>query len=306
MQSGFGQLILGAFLSVALICASVAASAETRVQLTANLIWKRDSPWFGGFSGAEVTNSGGQITLLTDKGKLIHAQMRRDMGQLKGLNVTKVAAIRHPRGQPVGGLFADAEGIAIGSTGETYLSFEHAQRVVQMDPETQITTRLPGHPDFDRMARNKQLEALAIHPDGTLYTLAERVPAHRKSFPLYAFSNDTWRVAYHIPRRGPFMMVGADFDDLGQLYLLERALSPLGFRSRIRRFDLDAPNLSETLLLLSGPGRFDNLEALSVWRDPKGNTRLTLVSDDNFRSIQRTQIVEYTVTEELAHRRTNP
>ena len=65
-------------------------------------------------------------------------------------------------------------------------------------------------------------------------------------------------------------MVGADFDDKGQLYLLERAVSPLGFRSRVRRFDLNAPDLGETQLMISGPGRFDNLEALSVWRDPEG------------------------------------
>ena len=93
------------------------------------------------------------------------------------------------------------------------------------------------------------------------------------------------------------MMVGADFDDKGQLYLLERAVSPLGFRSRIRRFDLNAPALGETQLMTSSPGRFDNLEALSVWRDPEGNTRLTLISDDNFLPIQRTQIVEYLLTE---------
>ena len=297
MQSGSGQLIRPVFLSFVLICAALAASAQTRVQLTANLIWKRDAPWFGGFSGAEVTNGGQHITLLTDKGTLVFAQMQRDMGRLEGLKVTKVVPVRHPTGQPVGGQFADAEGIAIAPTGQTYLSFEQVPRVVQMDPITQITTRLPDHPDFDRMARNKQLEALAVHPNGTLYTLAERVPTFRKSFPLYAFSNDTWRVTHHIPRRGPFMMVGADFDDVGRLYLLERALSPLGFRSRIRRFDLSAPNLGETLLMLSGPGRFDNLEALSVWRDPKGNTRLTLISDDNFLSIQRTQIVEYILTQ---------
>lgn len=276
------------------------------MRLTGNLIWAQDAPWFGGFSGAEVSQDGARITLLTDKGTLVYADMHRDNGQLQALNVTKVAPVRHSGGQAVRGHFADAEGIAVGPQGQTYLSFEHAQRVVEIDPETQITTRLPDHPDFYRMARNKQLEALAVHPDGTLFTLPERVPGQRKGFPLYAFHKGAWRVTHQIPRRGPFMMVGADFDDKGLLYLLERALSPLGFRSRIRRFDLSAPDLGETLLLTSGPGQFDNLEALSVWRDVSGNTRLTLVSDDNFRSIQRTQIVEYTLTEVLAPARAKP
>jgi hypothetical protein len=267
------------------------------VRLTSNLTWKSDAPWFGGFSGMEVSGNGAQVTLLTDKGTLVEAQMVREGDVLTELKVRRIDRVRHIDGRPVRHQFADAEGIAIGPDGKTYLSFENAQRVVQLDPKTQITTRLPDHPDFKRMARNKQLEALAIHPNGTLYTLAEWMPEHRKSFPLYAFSNGRWRVPHQIPRRGPFMMVGADFDDNGILYLLERALSPLGFRSRIRRFDLRAPDLGETEVMVSGPGRFDNLEALSVWRDPEGKTRLTLISDDNFLSIQRTQIVEYVLTE---------
>lgn len=271
--------------------------AEPSAKLTTNLIWKRDAPWFGGFSGAEVTENGAEITLITDKGMLVRARMLREKGLLLGLNVREVAPIRHPDGQPAGGQFADAEGIAIGRDGATYLSFEHAQRIVRLDLKTQTTTRLPDHPDFARMARNKELEALAIHPNGTLFTLAERVPAQRRSFPLYAFSNGSWHVAHQIPRRGPFMMVGADFDEKGRLYLLERTLSPLGFRSRIRRFDLNTPQLDEIRLMASGPGQFDNLEALSVWHDAKGHIRLTLISDDNFKSIQRTQIIEYTLTE---------
>jgi len=37
----------------------------------------------------------------------------------------------------------------------------------------------------------------------------------------------------------------------------------------------------------------DNLEGVSVWRDADGALRATLVSDDNFRFLQQTEIVEY-------------
>ena len=46
-------------------------------------------------------------------------------------------------------------------------------------------------------------------------------------------------------------------------------------------------------MLTTYPGQFDNLEAISLWHDRSGATRITMISDDNFLRIQRTQIVEY-------------
>ena len=40
----------------------------------------------------------------------------------------------------------------------------------------------------------------------------------------------------------------------------------------------------------------DNLEGISVWQDEQG-LRMTLISDDNFRAFQRTEIVEYRLTD---------
>lgn len=44
----------------------------------------------------------------------------------------------------------------------------------------------------------------------------------------------------------------------------------------------------------------DNLEGISVWQDPDGRIRLTMISDDNFMVFQRTEIVEYAVDPPLA------
>ena len=50
------------------------------------------------------------------------------------------------------------------------------------------------------------------------------------------------------------------------------------------------------MLLESRPLQYDNLEGISVWQDAQG-IRLTLISDDNFGLLQRTELVEYRVTE---------
>lgn len=40
----------------------------------------------------------------------------------------------------------------------------------------------------------------------------------------------------------------------------------------------------------------DNLEGISVWQSPNG-LRMTLVSDDDFRFFQRTELVEYAIND---------
>ena len=48
----------------------------------------------------------------------------------------------------------------------------------------------------------------------------------------------------------------------------------------------------EEILLTTRPLQYDNLEGISVWDDGQG-IRLTMISDDNFLIVQRTELVEY-------------
>jgi hypothetical protein len=68
----------------------------------------------------------------------------------------------------------------------------------------------------------------------------------------------------------------------------------VGFRNRVRRFALDGTG--EEVVLETRVLTYDNLEGISVWQDVQG-LRMTLISDDNFRSFQRTEIVEYRLTD---------
>jgi len=288
-------LILRLFVLLAFVTPLV-AKAEPVLLPSSSVVWDLPAPWFGGFSGAEVSEDGETLTVVTDKGNLVVAKMIRRAGKLSALQMLRKMAILTPKGAPLKRRDSDAEGLAIGAGGTGYISFEHNHRVMQFNVASARLSALPQHPDFAALPPNGGLEALALHPNGTLYTLPEQ-PADAKEVPIYAFRDKAWRRAGSLPRRGPFLPVGADFDRDGRLYLLERSFGPLGFRSRIRRFDLTAPQLGETTLMTSWPSQYDNLEALSVWYDAAGRTRLTLISDDNFLSIQQTQIVEFTVKE---------
>lgn len=289
MQIRPRQLILSC---VVILACALPAQAES-LRMTSNVIWSRAEPWFGGFSGLEVSADGTQISTITDRSNFIRANLIRKNDTITAIQFMGKKALKYANGARLKNENADSEGLALATSGMAYVSFEHSHRVARLNMQTGVTHRLPSHPDFAAFPNNSGLEALAIHPNGMLYTLPETSATQRTPFPLFAFDGTAWRKAHDIPRRGPFRPVGADFDSDGRLYLLERALTPLGFRSRIRRFDLTTPDLAETSMLTTYPGQFDNLEAISLWHDRSGATRITMISDDNFLRIQRTQIVEY-------------
>jgi hypothetical protein len=144
------------------------------------------------------------------------------------------------------------------------------------------------------MQTNASLEALAIDSDGTLYTIPERSGGATQPFPVFRLRNGIWDQPFSIPRRGAFLVTGADIGPDGQLYVLERDFLGIGFRSRVRRFDLTGGN--EQILLETRLRQHDNLEGISIWQDDQG-VRMTLISDDNYRAFQRTEIVEYRLTD---------
>jgi hypothetical protein len=124
--------------------------------------------------------------------------------------------------------------------------------------------------------------------------MPERSGLAMRSFPVYRLLNGIWDQPFEITRSGPSLLSGADIGPEGRLYVLERDFIGAGFRNRVRRFALDGTG--EEVVLETRVLTYDNLEGISVWQDVQG-LRMTLISDDNFRSFQRTEIVEYRLTD---------
>lgn len=272
-------------------CGHTLTAAPT---LLSETTWTGTDPDFGGFSGFEISDDGRTVETITDRGiGIVTATLERTDGIITGVSHAVSTQLPNQQGRTAKA-WADSEGLAIASDGTIYVSTEGPlHRVFAFAPNATQAAALPQHPDFANLQPNSSLEALAIGPDGALYTIPERSGRATRPFPVYRYKDGKWDIPFNIPRRGNHLVVGADVGPDNRLYLLERHFTGIGFQSRVRRFNLDGSG--EETLLDTANGTHDNLEGIAVWRDAEGHIRITMISDDNFKFFQKTEIVEYQI-----------
>ncbi len=259
--------------------------------------WTNPDFAFGGLSGVEISSDGLTVLCLSDQGKLVEARLTRDeAGQIVRAEAGEMRSLHDDKGAALKPRRADSEGMDLAADGTLYVSFEgkpaRVMRFVSLDGPAQV---LPIDDGFKTLRRNAALEAVAVDTSGVVHAIPEWSAGPEAAFTVYRLIGDTWDHSFSIPRRGNFLPVAADFGPDGRLYVLERVFSGLrGFASRLRRFEVGADGLSaEMTLFETQPGVHDNLEGLSVWRDAAGHLRATMVSDDNFLIVLKTELVEY-------------
>ncbi|WP_412565065.1 esterase-like activity of phytase family protein [Thalassobius sp. MITS945101] len=279
---------------------SGSAQPPSKLQHLISLTWSEDFDAFGGLSALELADNGRDFLAISDRMHLMQGQLIRRDGQITGVELSRHQSLRDAKGSNLKVWNRDSEGLALRPDGTLYVSLESINQIWHYPTAFGPAKALPRHPDFRKMHRNAALEALAVDGRGRLYTVPEVRPKSRPGLPLYRYSSKGWQILYYIDVQEGFDPVAADFGPDGQFYLLERKFGGIGFRSRLRRFDLGKFDPKGEHLLTTALGQHDNLEGLSVWRDPQGQTRLTMVSDDNFKFFQRSEIVEYVLTETLA------
>lgn len=248
---------------------------------------------YGGLSAIHIGDDGRSLITISDRGTISRGEVVRDPeGQIVDILIDAPTPIdtftfesgRKPR---------DSEGIAVDEDGSIYISFEGMARVgkfADIDAPEQIIPMDLAFPEFEG---NAGLEALAIDAEGTIYTIPERTGRYDKPFPIFRLDGNRWTQPYAVPRTGSFLVVGADFGPDGKLYLLERDFSGIGFLTRVRRVDFET--LQAETILQTGLGTHGNMEGISLWQNEAGETMMTLIADDNFRSFLNNEIAEYRI-----------
>ncbi|MEL6768737.1 MAG: esterase-like activity of phytase family protein [Pseudomonadota bacterium] len=282
-------------------------------------------PTFGGFSGLVVTNRAGAepapgaergFVAIGDRGQEI-AGFYRPGAPGCVLHVVVNRPLTDDAGRALSGEAADAEALALGGEG-VLIAFERQHRIEYRDTAGAVLTRADRA--FQRLSHNGGLEALATVPPGTepgagesgagaapgdLIAIAEDPDA--EGFPVFLLKGGVASRAAPIESRlalpGPHRVTGADIGADGTLYLVRRHFDrAIGVSILVEAMPLaalfapDAAAATRVLARFGPESGIDNMEAIAVSRDG-AETRLTILSDDNFNPGQRTLLVELSLTE---------
>ncbi len=274
------------------------APARADAELLSVFHWTRAEPYFGGISGIDVQPDGRTYVAVGDSGQVLSGEIQRSGDRITGATSRWIGGLRTSAGTRVDGDLSDSEGVALLPDGRFFVSFERQARVWKYADWEARAFPLPLAPGFRGLAHNGALEAVAVDTAGRVFTIPERALHKGGGHPLYVLDGQSWHVAGRIQGESGWAIVGADFDARDRLFILERRFDiPFGFASRVRLIDAITNRMTGEAVLETLPGQHDNLEGLAVWRDESGAIRLLMVSDDNNRSFQRTELVEYRITD---------
>jgi len=277
-----------------------------RVTIDAVFSLQSDHDAFGGLSGLWIAPDGEQMIAISDIGQRWQAKLRHDnSGRLVGIDDWSVAdLVRRPE-EGDGTRWIDSESLADDGLGGLVVAYEGQHRLRRW-PLNDLDI-VPEHvtlPDGLGGVSNSGIEALSTLPDGRLFAVGERVGAWGGEG-LMGWVIEDERAEDLIYIQGPgFAPTGADrLDD--RIYVVERRFSLLsGFHSRIVTFPADAVEAGMRVegneLAAFRWGRFgENFEGIVARRGPDGRRHLYLLADDNFSFLQRTLLVQLTLSESI-------
>lgn len=266
---------------------------------------KSDHEFFGGISGLAINKSGQRFIAITDQGAYLKGLFSETApGHLTGLKGVKIDKLKNYQGdQFEKKRIADAESIidlSDGSlTGPFIVSFEFMHRAVVYNRIDGPTVRaLPLPPADADVPSNGGMEALAKLNDGRLIALTEDMLDDNGNHVGWIVDGITAHAFSFVTNDGFSPTDMAVLPD-GDVLVLERSFSPFaGVGMQIRRIKADDIQAGETvdgpvLTRLNRSANIDNMEAMDVRLTDDGRTLLYIMSDDNFKMVQRTVLMVF-------------
>jgi|FEC22Drversion2_1045045.scaffolds.fasta_scaffold00443_17 hypothetical protein len=269
---------------------------------------------FGGLSGLEISPDGHRLMMVSDVGDLFSATLDHAGRAPAGLSQVTVERLIDEDGAPLGAKFgADAEALRSvggnGLTNDVMVAFERDNRVLRYSfgPDGRLARASPvAMPAaIADLPYNQGLEALAVIPPGapgagSLVALAESESTARPgTIPGWVIAPDGSSREIGLIRDGDFNVTDAVALANGDVIVLERRFNVLtGVAMRVRRISAaelarEEP-ISGVVLLAAGMAyAVDNMEGIAVHTDEAGRTVLSIISDDNFNTLQRTLLLQF-------------
>ncbi|MDP6952192.1 MAG: esterase-like activity of phytase family protein [Alphaproteobacteria bacterium] len=257
---------------------------------------------FGGLSGLVVSADGARLLAISDTGLWLEATLTYDDdGNLSGLSGAEITPLRADSGAVLSGKRdADAEGLVALSDGGYLVSFERRHRVLHYGAPGANGAPVWMPDALASVDGNGGLEALAMLGDGHLLALCEDEFVSDGRLGGWLVDGETAE-AVTWPGDGYFKPTAASVLPDGRVLVLERGYTAIaGPKGRLMLIDdVDDSALSgREIARFQPPIQVDNYEGLASL-EMAGETRLFIVSDDNFNPLQRTLLLSFALTDQL-------
>ncbi len=257
---------------------------------------------FGGISALRFVNDANFIAV-TDKARVITAELVRDDEKPSKIKAEKITRIKAANGKTITGA-DDKDSESVELAGNQFLiGYERNDRIMRFNLRGRKliadgTYKVDLNPY--EFPNNKGPEAIALQTStGKLFAFAEYALDENGNHRGFIIQNGKVEKEILVKQRNGFSLTDAAFSPDGDLLMLERYYNPfLGAYMRIRKFrasDLDSGQLldGEILLDVDGSYEIDNMEGMALSTFADGSTRITIVSDDNFSKRQKTVLLEF-------------
>lgn len=286
-----------------------------RLLFRGGLVLTSSSPEFGGWSGLVMDPDGKRLMAVSDAGAWLTAELKHAGQHPTGLSNVHIGPIRAVAGNALTRpRDRDAESVALLdgnlSRGSVLIAFEVNHRIGRLGigeggPSAPLGY-LKRAPEFARLKPNMGIEAVTVLRGGPLkgsvVAFAENLPDAQRNHTGWLWpkggAGDPQRLA--ITQIGGYALTDAAALSDGSLLVLERYFRwTEGVKMRIRMVPAGevkpgAVMHGETLIEADLSYEIDNMEGMAVHRGARGETIITLISDDNFNKLlQRTILLQF-------------
>jgi hypothetical protein len=266
---------------------------------------------FGGISGAVIEPDGRSFVAISDRSHWITGRLVLSGEVLSGIEAVRITPMLAPNGTRLReSRYYDTEGLA--RQGRSLLvSVERNHAILRFDGGAQGSARpvlVPTPPGMAGLDKNGGIEALGAMPPhsplaGSILALAERAADGKGGDSPGFLIGGKSPGALTVKARDGFEVTDLGFLPGGDMLILERRYSFFaGVAMRIRRIPLASitPGAvldGDTLIEADMRHEIDNMEAMVIQPVADGRVILTLISDDNFSSFQRTLVLRFALQE---------
>jgi hypothetical protein len=304
------------------------APAQSRVGsllYLGGLVMQSGDPDFGGISGARWLGSG-RLLALTDRGHWLLMDIAREADRPVAIPKAVIAPLLGEDGKTIAdGKMRDSESLELvteaDGSSRAFVGFEHVHRIVCFASAKGQAPDLLMVSPADPLCNDLRGWEQGQKPNGGLEAIARTAMGSAHDLMAFAASEDRLNtngghdallrtagrhgmdlISFGIAREPGYKPTDAHWiylkDGSPRLLLLLRSFSPFtGVRAKLQLLDLRSVQQGslvqgERLAELVPPLAVDNMEALAV-EQKDGRTIITLVSDDNFNSLQRTLLMTF-------------